>query len=158
MANKMNTDRPTFSYGTAVLAIAGALALAGLAFLVARNAEKPATPPAKLESTTTNAEAGFDILLGPWIRPDGGYVVTISAVDADGNLEAAYANPTPLPFQTAKASLDGETIHLFLELTAGGYNGSTYTLTYDPQQDVLYGVFYQAVAKQKFEVYFRRQK
>jgi hypothetical protein len=45
-----------------------------------------------------------------------------------------------------------------LELRAGGYNGSTYTLTYDPSADVLKGVYYQAVAQQKFDVYFTRVK
>jgi hypothetical protein len=49
-------------------------------------------------------------------------------------LDAAYANPNPLPFSKAEASLNGETIKVFLELTAGGYNGSTYTLTYDPSR------------------------
>jgi hypothetical protein len=49
-----------------------------------------------------------------------------------------------------------EKLRLFFELRAGGYNGSTYTLTYDPANDVLYGVYYQAVARQRFNVYFER--
>jgi hypothetical protein len=47
---------------------------------------------------------------------------------------------------------------LFFELRAGGYNGSTYTLKYDAASDRLKGVYYQAVAKQKFEVVFVRAK
>jgi hypothetical protein len=47
---------------------------------------------------------------------------------------------------------------LFFELRAGGYNGSTYTLKYDAASDQLKGVYYQAVAKQKFEVGFVRAK
>ena len=46
----------------------------------------------------------------------------------------------------------------FFEIRAGGYNGSTYTLTYDPAADVLKGVYFQAVAQQKFDVYFTRAK
>jgi hypothetical protein len=49
-------------------------------------------------------------------------------------------------------------IKLFFELRAAGYNGSTYTLTYDPAADVLKGVYFQAVAQQKFEVYFTRAR
>jgi hypothetical protein len=45
---------------------------------------------------------------------------------------------------------------VFLELTAGGYNGSTCTLTYDPKKDILKGVYYQAVARQKFDICFER--
>ncbi|MGA9237188.1 MAG: hypothetical protein WBV91_20370, partial [Desulfobacterales bacterium] len=67
-------------------------------------------------------------------------------------------NPRPLPFAEARASRDGKTIKLFFELRAGGYNGSTYTLTYDPANDVLYGVYYQAVARQSFNIYFERAK
>ncbi|EFK09789.1 conserved hypothetical protein [delta proteobacterium NaphS2] len=92
------------------------------------------------------------------MRPDGGYVITIVGVDADGKLDAAYANPRPLPFAQARASRDGKIIHLFFELRAGGYNGSIYTLAYDPVNDILYGVYYQAVARQRFSVYFERAK
>jgi hypothetical protein len=92
------------------------------------------------------------------VRPDGGYVITIKSVDAGGKIEAAYANPNPLPFARAEASQEGKSIKLFFELRAGGYNGSTYTLTYDPAADVLRGVYYQAVAQQKFDVFFNRAK
>jgi hypothetical protein len=102
------------------------------------------------------SESGFGVLVGRWVRPDGGYVITIKGVDASGKLDAAYANPKPLPFAQAEASHDGKIIKLFFELTAGGYNGSTYTLTYDSVNDVLKGVYYQAVAQQKFDVYFIR--
>ncbi len=100
----------------------------------------------------------FDVLQGRWVRPDGGYTITINGVDAGGKLDAAYANPSPLPFAKAEASRDGKTLKVFLELRAGGYNGSTYTLTYDPEKKVLKGVYYQAVAQQKYDVYFVKVK
>ena len=100
----------------------------------------------------------FDVLQGRWVRPDGGYTITIKGVDAAGKLDAAYANPNPLPFAKAEASRDGKTLKVFLELRAGGYNGSTYTLTYDPEKKVLKGVYYQAVAQQKYDVYFVKVK
>ena len=110
-------------------------------------------PKAEIQS-----ESGFGALPGRWVRPDGGYVITIKSVDAGGKLDAAYANPNPLPFAKAEATQDGKTIKLFFELRAGGYNGSTYTLTYDPAADVLKGVYYQAVAQQKFDIYFTRAR
>lgn len=115
-------------------------------------------PPVKAAKPSVTSESGFDILRGRWVRPDGGYVITIRGVGPDGKLDAAYANPRPLPFALAQASRDDKTIKLFFELRAGGYNGSTYTLTYDPANDVLYGVYYQAVARQRFNVYFERAK
>jgi hypothetical protein len=112
---------------------------------------RPATP-------VTRSASGFDILQGRWVRPDGGYVISIKAVDAGGKLDASYANPSPLPFARAEASKDGNALKVFLELRAGGYNGSTYALTYDRVNDVLKGVYYQAVARQNYDVYFVRAK
>lgn len=104
------------------------------------------------------SESAFGALPGRWVRPDGGYLITIKSVDASGKLDAAYANPNPLPFAKAEATLDGKATKLFFELRAGGYNGSTYTLTYDPAADVLKGVYFQAVVQQKFDVYFMRAR
>ncbi|MGA9394912.1 MAG: hypothetical protein WBV56_06160 [Azonexus sp.] len=119
----------------------------------------PATASAQVAAQlSSQPESGFGALPGRWIRPDGGYVINIKGVDPSGKLDAAYANPNPLPFAKAEAARDGETIKLFFELQAGGYNGSTYTLTYDPASDVLKGVYFQAVAQQKFDVFFTRAK
>lgn len=153
----MQTAPPTFLHIAALRAFAGALAaLTGFGLLAPLNAEDTPAPPEMVEASSTRPESGFDVLPGRWVRPDGGYTVTIKSVRADGKLDAAYANPNPLPFSKAEASLDGETIKVLLELTAGGYNGSTYTLTYDTKKDILKGVYYQAVAKQEFEIFFVR--
>jgi uncharacterized protein (DUF2147 family) len=136
------------SIARVIACLALALGTAALPAAAQRNAA-----PANAQS-----EIAFDALQGRWVRPDGGYVITIKRVDAHGMLDAAYANPKPLPFSKAEASRDGKTIKVFLELRAGGYNGSTYTLTYDPARDILKGVYFQAVVKQKFDVYFLRAK
>lgn len=102
--------------------------------------------------------SGFDVLRGSWVRPDGGYTITIKAADANGKLDASYANPNPLPFSKAQASSADGSISVFLELTAAGYNGSTYTLTYDPANKVLKGVYYQAVQRQKYDVEFTKSR
>ena len=100
---------------------------------LAQTLPPPATsvPPA----TESAATAAFGVLPGRWVRLQGGYVITINSVDADGRLDASYANPRPLPFHTAVASSDGNSLKLFFELRAAGYNGSTYTLSYDAAND-----------------------
>ncbi len=85
-------------------------------------------------------------------------MITVKAVDANGKLDASYANPNVWPFYAAEVTRDGENLKVFFELRAGGYNGSTYTLTYDAVDDQLKGEFYQAVANQKFDVIFLRAK
>jgi hypothetical protein len=97
-------------------------------------------------------------LLGNWVRPDGGYTISIRSVDTNGKLQASYANPSPLPFSTAEVSRDGKAVKLFFELRAAGYNGSTYKLTYDAAGDRLVGIYYQAVQRKEYDVVFQRAK
>jgi hypothetical protein len=99
----------------------------------------------------------FEVLKGSWVRPDGGYTIAIKSVAANGQLEAMYFNPNQLPFAKALASKEGAIVRVSFELRAGGYDGSTYELTYDPATDRLKGIYYQAVAKQKFDVFFARK-
>ncbi len=132
---------------------ASAALLAGTGPAVAQDNRNPPVP-----SVVRNPAVALDVLRGRWIRPDGGYGVVIRSVGADGQLEAMYFNPKPLPFAKAQASRDGQTLRVYLELQAGGYNGSTYELSYDPAADRLKGVYFQAVAKQRHEIYFERQK
>ena len=103
------------------------------------------------------ASAGLDVLKGNWVRPDGGYTIAITGIGPDGQLEATYFNPNPLPFSRAQALREGTALRVSLELRAGGYGGSTYELTYDPAGDRLKGIYYQAVAKQRYEIYFVRK-
>lgn len=117
-----------------------------------------AAAQADVIAPAARVESGVALLVGRWVRPDGGYVITIKSVDAAGKMDASYANPSPLPFARAEASKTGKTLNAFFELRAGGYNGSTYTLTYDPASDVLKGIYFQAVLQQKFDVYFERAK
>jgi len=118
----------------------------------------PTQAQVRAEAPAAQVDGTFATLPGRWVRPDGGYVIDIKGVDASGKLDASYANPNPLPFSRAEATRDGNTIKLFFELRAGGYNGSTYTLTYDPASDTLKGVYFQAIAQQKFDIYFMRYK
>jgi hypothetical protein len=122
--------------------------------LHARAQPLPGSPAAP---SISEPQTAFGVLPGRWVRPDGGYVISIKSVDASGKLDASYANPNPLPFYTAIATGDGGPLKLFFDLRAGGYNGSTYTLNYDAESDRLKGVYYQAVAKQSFEVVFVRK-
>ena len=45
----------------------------------------------------------LQFLKGRWLRPDGGYVIEIRQVDADGQLDARYFNPSPIRVVAAKA-------------------------------------------------------
>jgi hypothetical protein len=97
-------------------------------------------------------------LVGRWLRTDGGYILDIRTIGTDGRMEAAYLNPRPIRVAQAKASQKGTTAEVFLELRDEGYPGSTYTLVYDPGQDVLSGIYFQAAMGQSFQVLFVRSE
>jgi hypothetical protein len=104
------------------------------------------------------AAPDYSVLPGRWLRPDGGYVVDIRSVAADGRMDVSYYNPAPIHVARAQASRAGDTLKVVVELRDVNYPGSTYTLAYDPSEDRLKGAYYQAVAGETFEVFFTRMK
>jgi hypothetical protein len=110
------------------------------------------TPPA------AGAQRDFAPLKGRWMRPDGGYVIEIKAIDANGKMVAAYFNPRPINVSRAEASREGAALRVFVELRDVNYPGATYTLTYDPGGDQLKGVYFQPALQQSFDVVFVRLK
>jgi len=118
-------------HGLTVLTVSAAL----LCAVAPAQAQRPSAAPVSPAAAASGPQAAFGVLPGRWVRPDGGYVISIKAVDAGGKLDASYANPSPLPFYTAKVTRDGDALTLFFELRVGGYNGSTYTFRYDAASD-----------------------
>ena len=129
----------------------------GLAAILPATAQGPTPAPKGVGSPLAAAKPDLALLKGTWVRLEGGYIIAIKSVGPGGELEAMYFNPNPLPFAKAQANRDGATVRAFFELRAGGYGGSTYDLTYDPASDQLKGTYYQAVAKQKFDISFARK-
>lgn len=95
-------------------------------------------------------------LIGRWVRTDGGYVIEIRSIDANGKMDAGYYNPRPINVSKAEASWAGNDAKVFIELQDAGYPGSTYTLDYDSNEDVLIGYYYQAAMQRNFDVVFAR--
>ena len=58
----------------------------------------------------------------------------------------------------AEATLDQKGVEVFIELRDVNYPGSTYTLRYGRENDVLEGIYYQAVQQQSFTVQFIRME
>lgn len=117
------------------------------------------TDRSKVPVAASNADAqdavhGFQPLIGRWRRPDGGYVIDIRGIDDDGKIEAGYFNPRPINVARAEASRDADGLKVFVELQDVGYPGATYSLIYNPRQNVLEGLYYQPAAGQTFEVMF----
>lgn len=104
------------------------------------------------------AKTAKESLKGRWQRPDGGYVIEIKDVEANGRMTAAYFNPRPINVSRAQTALEGDTVKVFVELRDVNYPGATYNLAYDPQTDQLRGIYYQPALQQRFDVVFDRMK
>ncbi len=120
-------------------------------------------PPATVNATNPPAPAttppsAFGKLKGRWLRPDGGYILEIRSVEPGGKMDAAYLNPRSIHVAKAEASREGKAVKVFIELRDVNYPGSTYTLEHDPATDQLKGIYYQALLRQEFEVFFERLK
>lgn len=120
-------------------------------------APAPTTGPTATPATAPSFPAELrQHVVGRWVRPDGGYILTIQTVGEDGKVTATYANPNPIKVSRALlASKDGQTL-LFVELRDKGYPGNFYVLSYDPAKDQLTGVYNHLGINQQFEVFFQR--
>jgi hypothetical protein len=106
----------------------------------------------------TQVQTDVQLLVGRWVRPDGGYILELRDIKKDGSISAAYYNPRPINVFSAKWSRKEGKINLFVELRDVNYPGSKYNLQYDPKSDRLKGTYFQAVEKQTFDIEFVRVK
>ena len=111
--------------------------------------------------TTTNRVAkkpDYNLLVGDWLRNDGGKSIRIQSILPDGKMDAAYFNPKPIHVGRAEWIIKENNLVIFIELQDVNYPGSAYTLQYYPAGDELAGIYYQAVDKVNYEVVFVRQR
>lgn len=97
------------------------------------------------------------LLVGDWLRTDAGYRMLIGKVNEDGTLNAEYFNPQSINVGKATWTESYGNLKLTIELRDTNYPGSTYTLNYLPDRDMLAGEYYQAVGGLTFYVEFTRQ-
>jgi hypothetical protein len=114
--------------------------------------ESPETVP------SNNKAANKNLLVGDWVRTDASYLIKINKVNKDGTLKAQYFNPKPINVESANWEENYGNIKVIIVLRDVNYPGSTYTLSYLPDRDVLAGEYFQAVENLTFYVEFVRKK
>ncbi len=146
---------------TGLLATSWAITFCSLLISCDSKTEPASSPEASgtnVSTTASSVRPEFTKLVGKWERPDGGYVLEIKSVDSSGKVEAGYYNPAPINVSRAAALRESGTTKVFVELKDANYPGCTYSLTYDPQSDQLFGQYFQASMQQTFDVVFARLK
>jgi len=132
-----------------------AVTVAGV-WLVRNRSAPDGTPSAGTSSTAAVTAEQVATIAGRWRRTDGGYIVEIRGLGADGHLEALYFNPSPINVSQAEVVQGARGLHVFIELRDTGYPGATYRLDYDATGDTMTGFYYQPTAGQTFDVVFVR--
>jgi len=117
-----------------------------------------ADEPEATSVTEIEEASNPQILLGQWVRPDGGYVLEIHRVHSSGKLDATYHNPRPINVGTAELRQEEGKIGIFVELRDQGYPGSYYELLYNEKEDLLTGNYFQATQQAVYEVVFVRRR
>ena len=107
---------------------------------------------------STGKAVSNNLLVGDWVRTDASYLVKIIKVNQDRTLEAQYFNPNPINVGKANWEESYGDLKIIIELRDVNYPGSTYTLNYLPDRDILAGDYYQAVEGITFYVEFTRNK
>ncbi len=102
--------------------------------------------------------ADKNLLIGDWVRTDAGYLIKIINVNVDGTLEAQYFNPKPINVGEATWEEHNSNLEITVELRDVNYPGSTYTLSYLSERDMLAGDYFQAVQGLNYYVEFIRKK
>ena len=110
------------------------------------------------EDPTKSKTIDRNLLVGNWLRTDAGYRILISKVNNDGSLGANYFNPNPINVGRASWQENSGNLKIIVELRDVNYPGSTYTLSYLADRDILAGEYYQAVEGLTFYVEFARIK
>ena len=124
-SRKKNLRRIFWAVAILLIAALGAVP-AYLSFRAKNDSKQPQTSIAKQGHTVSETDSevsaqDFRPLIGRWIRPDGGYVIEIRAVDAQGKLDASYYNPRPINISRAHVSKPGDKPQVFIELRDNWY-------------------------------------
>jgi len=111
------------------------------------------------DSVSTSAKTiDKNLLVGNWLRTDSDYRLQISEVNEDFTLKAKYFNPNPINVGRASWQESYGSLKIIVELRDVNYPGSTYTLNYLPDKNLLAGDYYQAVEGLTFYVEFTPNK
>ncbi len=121
-------------------------------------AEIPVKPADPVAITGISADSARALLKGKWLRSDGTYTIEIFTISDGGKMDAGYFNPNPINVGNAEWTVSDGIILMKIVLRDVNYPGSTYSLMYNRENDVIAGTYFQAVNGISYDVVFTRNK
>ncbi len=113
-------------------------------------------PPEVLKTKNPLPESVRNKLIGKWLRSDGSYTIEVFSVKEDGKMDAGYFNPNPIHVEISEWKIADNILYMRIVLKDINYPGSTYTMMYNVEKDLLTGNYFQAVEGVNYDVEFRR--
>lgn len=93
---------------------------------------------------------------GRWVRTDAPYVIELRQ-NKSNTLEATYFNRRYIHVETTETAVKNELLYIMIRLQDTNYQGSTYLLSYDRNQDALHGIYTHGASGNRYQVSFSRQ-
>jgi hypothetical protein len=97
-----------------------------------------------------------NLLKGVWGRRDGLGEINISEVIDNGVLKATFYNPKLINIEKSTWLNSSGVLRIHILFREDNYPGSTFSLNYIAEKDVLVGVYFDAVTNESYTVTFDR--
>lgn len=114
-----------------------------------------------LENSTSMIQPqrqGVNLLKGIWGRTEGPGEINISEVVDNGVLKATFYNPKLINIEKAVWTNSSDVLRIYILLREDNYLGSSFSLNYIAEKDILLGVYFDALTNESYTTSFKRVK
>jgi hypothetical protein len=99
-----------------------------------------------------------NLIKGVWGRMDGTGEINISEVHDNGLLVAKFYNPKLINVEKAVWTNSSDVLRIYILFREDNYPGSSLSLNYMAEKDLLLGVYFDALTDRSYTVSFKRVK
>lgn len=99
-----------------------------------------------------------NLIKGVWGRTDGEGEINISGVLDNGLLTAKFYNPKSINIEKAVWTNSSDVLRIYILFREDDYPGSSFSLNYIAEKDLLIGVYFDALTNESYTVTFKRVK
>jgi hypothetical protein len=97
-----------------------------------------------------------NLLKGIWQRTDAAGELTISEIQDNGFLNATYYNPKGITIEKAVWLNSSDVLRIYILFREDKYPGSSFSLNYMIEKDMLLGTYFDALTNESYTVSFKR--
>jgi hypothetical protein len=99
-----------------------------------------------------------NLIKGVWGRTDAVGEINISEILDNGLLKTTFYNPKMINIEKAIWTNSSDVLRIYILFREDKYPGSSFSLNYLPEKDLLLGVYFDALTNESYSVAFKRVK